>query len=110
MYQRASWWSSIRPKQRERGFVVERVEAPLELPVDRLGVGLVGGEDVVVRDLFGRALAHCVEAGLGEFEARAFERDVRMRHLDNDNDAGTAVRPNNPDLAQVVHHPYIAPS
>ena len=101
--------------------VVERGEAALQLPTDRLRVGLVRGEDVLVRDLRRGPPAHRVEAGLGEFEARAFERDVRVRHRAQDTEPPTGPLPiflrgfaaaytPSPDLAQVVHHPYIAPS
>ena len=73
MYQRSPVSSSIRPKHSDRGVVVERVEPPLELPLHRLGVGLVGGQHVLVGDLGGGPPPHRLEALLRELQARAFE-------------------------------------
>ena len=62
------------------GVVVEGVEPPLELPLHGLGVGLVGGEHVLVGDPSGGAAAHLLEAALREPQAGALERDVRVGH------------------------------
>ena len=74
----------VDPAEAERaGVVVERVEPPLQLPLHRLGVGLVGGQHVLVGDPGGRAPAHLLEAFLGEPQARALQRNVRVRHFGN---------------------------
>jgi AcrR family transcriptional regulator len=52
----------------------------LELPLDGVGVGLVGGEDVLVRNLGCGSVAHGVEAQLRKLQTRAFGREVRVGH------------------------------
>ena len=94
----------------DRDVVVERREPALQLPAHRLGIGLVRGEDVFVGDLGRRPPAHGLEARLGELQARAFERDVRVRHWVQDTERPARPGRFSDDLAHLVHHPYIAPS
>ncbi len=75
------------------GLVVERVEPPLELPLHRLGIGLVGGEDVLGRDPGGGLAAHPLEAVLRVPQARALERDVRVGHFAHVSQAESARAP-----------------
>ena len=70
-----------------------RRKAALQLPAHRVRIGLVRGEDVLVRDLVRRPPAHGFETGLGEIQARAFERDVRVRHGSKILSLGPPVRP-----------------
>ena len=96
------------------GPLLEGDEPPLQLPFHRFGVGLVGGEDVLVGDLGGGPAPHRVETFLGEPEARAFRRHVRVRHLTKDTRrvAGSRAdfRLRTSHIAQVVQSTYIARS
>ena len=70
----------MRPKHSDAGVVVERREPPLQLPLHRLGVGLVRGEHVLVGDPGRGPPPHRVEALLREPQAGALGRDVRVGH------------------------------
>ena len=84
MYQRSPASSSMRPKQSDPASSLSESSRRCELPLHRLGVGLVGGEHVLVGDPGGGAPAHRLEAVLREPQARAFERNVRVGHFADD--------------------------
>jgi hypothetical protein len=55
----------------------------LELPADRLGVGLIGGEDVLPLDLRRGAVSHPRETLGGELQMSALACQLGMRHCTN---------------------------
>ena len=74
----------VDPAEAQRaGLVVEGREPLLQLPLHRLGVGLVRGEHGLVGDARRGASPHRFEAGLREPQTGALGRHVRVGHAGN---------------------------